>query len=407
MNGIEWLPRLPDDWQVVRLSYICRVGTGEMDTVDADPEGDVPFYIRSPHVQRATRATGAGEAILTPGDGAVGEVFHHHRGGQFAAHQRVYVLSEFDQQKVEPRFFYWYFSSRFRMVTRGGTAKSTVESLRRPMFTSFPVVLPPLDDQWRIADYLDRETATIDTLIEKQRSLIAGLKVRRGAAIEQGVNGRLTSAGAERATGPSWMGSIPVGWRSVPLWAMFRREKRTGFIDEPMVSVFRDYGVVFKSERANLNETAEDRSIYQLVEPGWFVVNRMKAWQGSVGVSFIRGISSGHYLCFRPLHEEDDRFLNWLFRSPQYRHGFAMLSRGVRPGQAEIDNDQLRQMTVVLPPLNEQRAIADRLDRETARIDTLIAKADRFIELAQERRAALITAAVTGQLEIPTEESAA
>lgn len=269
------------------------------------------------------------------------------------------------------------------------------------------VPLPPVDVQRRIADYLDRETAMIDTLIEKQRSLIAGLKVRRGAAIEQGVNGRLTSAGAERATGPSWMGSIPVGWRSVPLWAIFRREKRTGFIDEPMVSVFRDYGVVFKSERANLNETAEDRSIYQLVEPGWFVVNRMKAWQGSAGVSFIRGISSGHYLCFRPLHEEDNRFLNWLFRSPQYRHGFAMLSRGVRPGQAEIDNDQLRQMTVVLPPLNEQRAIADRLDRETAKIDTLIAKAERFIELAQERRAALITAAVTGQLEIPAEESAA
>ncbi|NEK47155.1 restriction endonuclease subunit S, partial [Rhizobium leguminosarum] len=111
-----------------------------------------------------------------------------------------------------------------------------------------------------------------------------------------------------------------------------------------------------------------------------------------------------HYLCFRPLHGENHKFLNWLFRSPQYRHGFAMLSRGVRPGQAEIDNDQLRKMPVVLPPLEEQREIADHLDRETAKIDALIAKAERFIELAQERRAALITAAVTGQIEIPTED---
>jgi restriction endonuclease S subunit len=170
-----------------------------------------------------------------------------------------------------------------------------------------------------------------------------------------------------------------------------------------MVSVYREYGVVFKDSRSdNLNQTAENRNIYQLIEPGWLVCNRMKAWQGSVGVSTIRGIVSGHYICFRPLHAEDSRYLNWLFRSDVYTTGYRMISRGVRPGQAEIDNDDYRVVPVVVPPLAEQRRIVAHLDAQTAKIDVLIAKTERFIALVRERRAALITAAVTGQIDVRT-----
>ncbi|HQV17450.1 MAG TPA: restriction endonuclease subunit S [Gordonia sp. (in: high G+C Gram-positive bacteria)] len=171
---------------------------------------------------------------------------------------------------------------------------------------------------------------------------------------------------------------------------MFDRIKDVGHPDEQMLSVFRDYGVVTKDSRNNLNKTAENRNIYQLVHPGWLVTNRMKAWQGSVGISTLRGIVSGHYICFSPRHKEDPRFLNWLFRSPVYANGYALLSRGVRIGQAEIDNDLYRVMPVLLPPLDEQRAIADFLDRETARIDTLIEEQKRLIDLLTERRASLV-----------------
>lgn len=250
-----------------------------------------------------------------------------------------------------------------------------------------------------IADFLDRETAKIDALIEKQNEMIGLLCERKTEAVRHAISGRVTGGPSSKRT-PDWLGTMPTHWERKPLWSMYRREKRTGYIDEPMVSVFREYGVVFKEAFHNLNVTAEDRSIYQLVEPGWLVVNRMKAWQGSVGVSDIRGISSGHYICFRPLHRENHAFLNWLFRSPQYRDGLAMQSRGVRPGQAEVDNALLRQMPVMLPLLHEQDRIVRFLNRETAKIDALIAQAEEFIALAKERRAALITAAVTGQIDV-------
>ena len=177
---------------------------------------------------------------------------------------------------------------------------------------------------------------------------------------------------------------------------MFERIKDVDHPDEQMLSVFRDYGVVAKDSRDNLNQTAENRSIYQLVHPGWLVTNRMKAWQGSVGISSLRGIVSGHYICFAPRHHEDARYLNWLFRSPPYTHAYALLSRGVRIGQVEIDNDEYRLMPVLLPPVDTQRAITDYLDRETARIDTLIEEQQRLIEMLRERRQDVIRSAVLG-----------
>ncbi len=167
---------------------------------------------------------------------------------------------------------------------------------------------------------------------------------------------------------------------------MFRRVKDVGHVEEEMLSVYRDFGVVRKDGRDdNFNKTAEDRSIYQLVDDGWLVVNRMKAWQGALGVSRLRGIVSGHYICFQPLHHEHSRFLDYLLRSQPYTAEMYRRSRGVRPSQIEIDNDLLSSLGVLLPPVAEQRAIADFLDAETARIDGLLDRKLRLVGLAQER----------------------
>ncbi|MET8729729.1 restriction endonuclease subunit S [Streptomyces parvus] len=167
---------------------------------------------------------------------------------------------------------------------------------------------------------------------------------------------------------------------------MFERVKDVDHPDEELLSIYREHGVVKRAERAdNHNKAALDRSIYQLIHPGWLAVNRMKAWQGSVGVSPYRGIVSGHYICFRPKHREDHRYLNWLFRSAVYTSEYASLSRGVRPNQVEIDNEWLRTLRVMLPSLEEQRRIADYLDAETDRIDRLSRMRKTQVSLIEER----------------------
>ncbi len=184
--------------------------------------------------------------------------------------------------------------------------------------------------------------------------------------------------------------------RTVPLRRLYRRAKILGFIDEPMLSVYREHGVVLKDETLNHNKTAENRNIYQLVDKGWLVVNRMKAWQGALGVSTLRGIVSGHYICFEPVHHEYDRYLHYALRSPKMTAHFASISRGVRPGQIEIDNDDLASTRVSLPDLEEQRRIADFLDDQVDRIDRIVAARREQIRLSTERLAGQIDSLVSG-----------
>lgn len=179
--------------------------------------------------------------------------------------------------------------------------------------------------------------------------------------------------------------------RTIQLRRLFERAKVLGHSDEPMLSVFREHGVVLKDSLTNHNQTAEDRSIYQLVDDGWLVVNRMKAWQGSVGVSSLRGIVSGHYICFRPQHSEDDRFLHYLLRSPRMTAVFLSISRGVRPGQIEIDNDDLAAVKLELPEVEQQRRIADLLDDRVGRIDRIIA--------ARRKQSAVLAAVLQSDLQ--------
>lgn len=279
-------------------------------------------------------------------------------------------------------------------------ASATMPHFTAQKLSGFEVPAPPFEEQMAIADYLDSETLQIDTLITKQKSLIAALVERRTAVVDSVVTSGLVSGVSMRHSGVDWLGHIPSHWHTRPLWTMFDRIKDADHPDEQMLSVFRDYGVIAKESRGNINKTAENRNIYQLVHPGWLVTNRMKAWQGSVGISDLRGIVSGHYICFAPHHDESHAYLNWLFRSPRYTAAYGLISRGVRIGQAEISNDDYRVLPVVVPPLDEQLAIVDHLTYQTDKIDALIEKARRFIELARERRAALITAAVTGQIDV-------
>ena len=204
---------------------------------------------------------------------------------------------------------------------------------------------------------------------------------------------------SERAE-ESWLGELPDSWRTVPLWTLFERVKRTGFAGEELLSVYRDHGVVIKASRDdNNNNASEDLSTYQLVEPGDLAINKMKAWQGSAAISAHRGIVSPAYFIFRSRHQENSQFLHYLMRSSPYIAMYGRVSKGVRPGQWDLDPQQHSRIPIPLPPSHEQCQIADYLDAQTAKIDALIGKQERLIETLAERRQAVISHAVTKGLD--------
>ncbi|UUO02305.1 restriction endonuclease subunit S [Mycolicibacterium novocastrense] len=376
----RWLQAVPAEWSTTRLRYVCDIATGSGDTINAEPDGDYPFIVRSPVPLRANTFDYDGEAILTVGDGAVGEVFHHIRGGRFLAHQRVYILNNF--RDIHTRYLYYYFSSLFRLMAQDGSARTTVDSVRRWMLTDMPVACPPYVEQRVIADYLDRETGRIDTLIEEQKRLIELLKHRKLAVLDE------AATAAEGAR--------------IRLRNLFVPSSEANHPEEEVLSVYRDYGVIPKSSRDdNFNRTPENVERYLLVRPGDVVINRMKAWQGSLGVSGYRGIVSGDYEVLRPTSDKLlPRFTHLFLRSPLMIAEYAVRSTGIRPSQWRLYWDEMANIELCVPPRTQQAAIVERIDEQIAKIDNLITETERFIELARERRSALITAAVTGQIDV-------
>ena len=202
-------------------------------------------------------------------------------------------------------------------------------------------------------------------------------------------------------SGVEWLGEVPDSWDVRPFWTLYVRSKRAGFPEEQLLSVYREYGVVRKSDRDdNHNNPSEDLATYQLVEVSDLVINKMKAWQGSVAVSPFRGIVSPAYFVYRPIHSMSSRFLHYLMRSIRYITGYLSLSKGVRIGQWDLDPVYHSVMPVLVPSNEEQQVIADFLDRETAKIDALIEEQRRLNELLKEKRQAVISYTLTKGLNL-------
>lgn len=385
--GNRWLAEAPAEWSITRLRFICDVVTGSGDTQDAEPDGVYDFYVRSPNPLRSTGFTFDTEAILTAGDGAVGEVFHHVRG-KFHAHQRVYVLTNF--RGVLPRYFYYYFSSFFRLMAQDGSARTTVDSVRRWMLTDMPFVLPPLDEQRVIADYLDQETAQLDALVVKQEEFIELLRERRGS---------IADAEFQQTKGKR---TVTVRQALVPLER--RTVRGTG-----VVTAYRDGVVTLRTNRrADGYTMSAAEAGYQGVVPGDIVFHALDGFAGAVGISDSEGQCSPVYHVCSPRYDDDAHYLSLLIRYMGTSGFLSTQAPSTRQRSVDFRNwGTFARVPLVLPPVEHQKSFVAEYRKQTARIDALIAKAEEHIALAKERRAALNTAAVTGQFDVRTAKKGA
>lgn len=172
----------------------------------------------------------------------------------------------------------------------------------------------------------------------------------------------------------------------IPIGRIYRRVEERGRDDLPLLSVYRELGVVPREGREdNFNRPSDDLSSYKVVRPGDLVLNKMKTWQGSLGVSSHSGIVSPAYFVGRQDAEVHGPFMHHLLRSQPLVNQYAARSKGIRPSQWDLPWEEFASIRVRLPRLAEQRAIADYLDTETARIDALITKKRRMIDLLSER----------------------
>lgn len=285
-------------------------------------------------------------------------------------------------RRVLPKYAYWYFMDLynrriFNNLSEGGVrANLSWEGLRQ-----LPFILPSIERQHRIVEFLDTELEQIDALVGVQESLTALLSERRVALADV------------------IMESIEADLVKLRFLFAPRNERANG--DEEVLSVYRDYGVIPKNSRSdNHNVTPEDLSNYRRVTVGDLVVNRMKAWQGSVAISDFEGIVSGDYQVLRPITTRfSSHFAHHILRSSRMIHEYRIRSKGIRPSQWRLYWEDLADIRVPVPDLPVQESIERRFV-DIAEQDPVGEPLESLRQLFEERRAALITAAVTGELEV-------
>jgi type I restriction enzyme S subunit len=188
-SGIEWLGDIPEHWELKRMRYICEITTGGRDTENREDDGLYPFYVRSQTVERISSYSFDGEAILTAGDGVGVCKVWHYVNEKFDFHQRVYMMCHF--QQVLGKYLFYYLKENFGKEVMKLSAKSTVDSLRRPMFQNFLVCFGSIDEQKQIVLKIEREENRIQTIISKTQQEIELLKEYKTAIISEVVTGKV------------------------------------------------------------------------------------------------------------------------------------------------------------------------------------------------------------------------
>ena len=407
-SGVDWLGEVPEHWKVRRLKWLCKIQTGDKDTVEAVEEGQYPFFVRSQIVERINSFTFDCEAVLTAGDGVgVGKVFHYH-DGPFDFHQRVYMLNNFSG--IKGIFLFHYLRENFYKVALEGGAKSTVDSLRMPLFLNFAVAVPSHSEQVAIATFIDFESTKIDALIAEQRRLIELLKEKRQAVISHAVTKGLNPEAPMKDSGIEWIGQVPKHWEVKPFRSCIDFQEGPGI----MAADFQDEGIPLLRISGAQNHWAtlegcnylhpdrvRERWKHFRLEEGDLLISA-SASMGTVceiGPDTVGSIPYTGLIRLRGIGGKMIKsFVRYVVVSEQFITQIDLLKAGATI--QHFGPTHLSQMTIVRPPIEEQESIAAHIDYETACLDHLTIEANRAIDLLQERRAALISAAVTGKIDV-------
>ncbi len=305
-----------------------------------------------------------------------------------------------------------YLSHLFRSYDAMKVFYSMGGGLRQSMKYSdlkrLPIILPPVAEQTAIAAFLDRETGKIDELVAEQRRLMELLKEKRQAVISHAVTRGLNPAAPLQPSGIEWLGDVPKHWAHTAVRHLVEEHKqgfytKDEYIDDgtPLLRItdIKDDSTIDFTNCPKLGLTDAERQQFEL-KVADFVFVRSGASIGKFGiVEEASGAVFGSYtIRFRFRSQLHRNFLKWSFQSRGFLDGlFSSLHGGAI---VNVNAANIKDQVLAIPPELEQEAIASYLERETRRIDTLTAEAQRAIDLLQERRTALISAAVTGQIDV-------
>jgi type I restriction enzyme, S subunit len=390
-----WLGAVPRHWLIVPFRRLFRESSevngaepvGPMLSVSGHRGVEIKRYeseslMRSDDLVENYRVVRPGQlAVNTMWLNYAGLGVSSHLGHVSPAYRAYSFLVECDRRYV-------HYLLRSEAYVKGYTGhlrgiRPNSLQMDRATLMTWPVLLPPRHEQRAIADYLDRETAKIDTLLARQQRLIGTLRERRQALRDRHFFGK-------------------DGKRQTTLRRVLTALQRPAPPDLGVITAYRDGEVTLRSNRREEGYTFSDTEHgYQEVLPGDLVFHALDGFAGAVGISDSHGIATPVYHVCQVTTDDDPHYLAMLLRYLGVSGFLATQAPNVRQRSVDFRNwNTFARVPIALPPPAEQRQVVAAIEEQSAQIDHLILKSERFIELSRERRSALIAAAVTGQIDV-------
>ena len=412
-TGIPWIPEVPEHWEMRKLRHFI-----EMISEKNHPQEPLLSVVRDQGVILRDITSKEENHNAIPDDLSGYKLIEkgHFAINKMKAWQGSYGVSSY-RGIVSPA----YYTCRLNFEHKAYFNLAIRSDAYVPFFTQYskgirvgqwdlspiglkeiPFFLPPLSEQRAIVAYIERKERQIDTYIARQAEQIERLKELRQTIISHAVTRGIHPYTRFRPTGIPWIPEVPEHWEMRKLRHFIEIISEKNHPQEPLLSVVRDQGVILRditSKEENHNAIPDDLSGYKLIEKGHFAINKMKAWQGSYGVSSYRGIVSPAYYTCR-LNFEHKAYFNLAIRSDAYVPFFTQYSKGIRVGQWDLSPIGLKEIPFFLPPLSEQHAIVAYIEKKTTAVDRMINACREQTELMKAYKQRLISDAVTGHINV-------
>ncbi len=310
----------------------------------------------------------------------------------------------FEKNQSASFVFYFTKAPEYREQVKNACSgtSSSMQNLGQDDFRTLLFVEPPVAEQTQIARFLDHETARIDALIEEQQRLIELLKEKRQAVISHAVTKGLDPTVAMKDSGAEWLGEVPAHWEVLATKRFFRMvvDPAPDDNDFELLSVYTEIGVRPRKDLEQKGNKASTTDGYWRVKKGDLIVNKLLAWMGAVGYSDYDGVTSPAYDILRPSRQLSPKFYHYTFRGKPAQQEFKRWSRGIMEMRLRLYFDELGRISMPFPPPNEQENIVAYIEVMETKFDSLGQAASEQIRFLSERRSALISAAVTGKIDV-------
>lgn len=396
----SWFGVSPKRWTVKQVRYVANLRSGEAITSeDIKEEGTFPVYGGNGLRGFASRWTHEGDLVLIGRQGALcGNVNVGH--GRFFASEHAIVATP-----TSPAETGWLSAAFEAMNLRQYSVAAAQPGLSVESISRLLLPTPPLDEQRQIAEYLDRETGKIDELIAKQQQLVTTLTERRGVVISNAVSRGIDPDAKLIQSGIDWIGEMPAHWRlqQVKHLSPVKRGASPRPIDDPKyfdedgewawvrIADATASGGRLTSTVQTLSDLGSSLSVK--LQPGSLFVS-IAGTVGKPCVTQIKACIHDGFVYFPGLTFSRDL----LFRI--FEAGRCYAGLGKLGTQLNLNTDTIGSIQIPVPAPREQDEIVDYLDRSLLKIDNLVAKSEHVVEILRERRAALISAAVTGKIDV-------